>query len=276
MQKFFVSIFILLSVSFCFAQSSITEQVIQKREQHYLSNTIIIKFKVAPLLKSNNTIVLSDKLTQLLGSAGLVSSNNLFASRAADKETGLDKISVVKYSSDIDPQILASKISKLGDVEWAEPKFVYPVEFIPNDPLYSSQYALAKIKAVEAWNISTGDTSVIIAIIDTGVDWDHPDLAANVWRNWDEIPGNGIDDDFNGFVDDVRGWDFGGLNGTPDNNPMEDRPDHGTHVAGDASAVTDNSIGVASIGFKSKIMAVKTNRDDLRSPERSCSYCLWL
>ena len=122
-----------------------------------------------------------------------------------------------------------------------------------------------KSRRLEAWNIFTGDTSVVIAIVDTGVDWDHPDLAANIWRNWDEIPGNGIDDDFNGYVDDVRGWDFGGLTGTPDNDPMEDRPDHGTHVAGDASAVTDNSIGIASIGFKSKIMPVKSIRDDFRN-----------
>ena len=195
----------------------------------------------------------------------MVSSKGIFTSGRVEKDTGLEKISIVKYSSDTDPQILASKIKNFKQVEWAEPKFVYPVEFVPNDPFYSSQYALTKIKAPEAWNLSTGDTSIVIAIIDTGVDWDHPDLAANIWRNWDEIPGNGIDDDLNGFVDDVRGWDFGGLSGNPDNDPMEDRPDHGTHVAGDASAVTDNSIGVASIGFKSKIMAVKTNRDDLRN-----------
>ena len=242
------------------------EKVIQKNEQYYLSNTIIIKLKEKPAFNNSNELLLADKLQQTLGNFGLVSSKGMFTSGRVEKETELEKILIVKYSSDTDPQILASKIKNFKQVEWAEPKFVYSIEFVPNDPFYSSQYALTKIKAPEAWNISTGDTTIVIAIIDTGVDWDHPDLAANIWRNWDEIPGNGIDDDFNGFVDDVRGWDFGGLNGNPDNDPMEDRPDHGTHVAGDASAVTDNSIGVASIGFKSKIMAVKTIRDDFRNP----------
>jgi len=241
------------------------ERVIQKNDRYYLSNTIIIKLKNKPLLKSNNTVLLNDKLLKSLGSAGLISSSGLFASTGTKQESELDKISVVKYSSGIDPLILASKISELEDVEWAEPKFVYPVEFVPNDPFYSLQYALKKIKAQEAWDITQGDTSIVIAIIDSGVDWDHPDLQANVWINWDETPNNAVDDDFNGYIDDVRGWDFGGLNGTPDNNPMEDRPDHGTHVAGDASAVTDNFIGIASMGYKSKIMPVKTNRDDFRS-----------
>jgi serine protease len=111
----------------------------------------------------------------------------------------------------------------------------------------------------------SGDSSIIIAIVDTGVDWDHPDLFANIWVNTGEIPGNGVDDDGNGFIDDIRGWDFGGLNGTPDNDPKEDRPDHGTHVAGIASAVTNNGIGVASIGFNSTLMPVKVSRDDVRN-----------
>jgi subtilisin family serine protease len=87
----------------------------------------------------------------------------------------------------------------------------------------------------------------------------HPDLAANIWRNYDEIPNNGIDDEQNGFKDDFRGWDFGG-NGTEDNNPREDTPTHGTFVAGCAAAVTDNSIGVSGVGFRSKIMPVKVSR----------------
>jgi subtilisin family serine protease len=263
--SFFFLSYIFLASVLLYSQSSVSERVIQKSDQHYLSNTLIIKFKEKPFSKSNDEILLADELLSGLSEVGVVSSQSLFPCKAGDQETELNKISIIKYSSGIDPQILASKISKLKGVEWAEPKFVYSFGFIPNDPLYSSQYALTKIQASDAWNISTGDTSIVIAIIDTGVDWDHPDLAANIWRNWDEIPGNGIDDDFNGFMDDMRGWDFGGLSGTPDNNPMEDRPDHGTHVAGDASAVTDNSVGVASIGFRCKIMAVKTNRDDLRN-----------
>ncbi|MCB0742584.1 MAG: S8 family serine peptidase, partial [Ignavibacteriae bacterium] len=117
----------------------------------------------------------------------------------------------------------------------------------------------------EAWKQTRGNSDIIVAVIDTGVDYTHEDLAPNLWRNINEIAENGIDDDNNGYVDDIRGWDFGGLSGTADNNPKEDRADHGTLVAGLASAVTNNGIGIASIGYKSKLMAVKASQDDIRS-----------
>ena len=189
---------------------------------------------------------------------------------------GLDRIIEIKYGSDVDPQYLASQIKKSADVEWAEPRYIYKTSYVPSDPSFSKQWSLTKINATQAWDVAKGDTSIIIGIVDTGIDWDHPDLAANIWTNKKEIPGNGIDDDNNGYVDDVRGWDFGGSTGTPDNNPMEDKPDHGTHVAGIASAVTDNGVGVASIGGNSKLMAVKTstnsNRDSNGNPYISYGY----
>jgi len=177
----------------------------------------------------------------------------------------LNKIAVLKYTSPMNPKFLAQKISKLKGIEWAEPYYLDELMYTPNDPDYSTQYALSKIQASKAWDITKGSSGIIVAIDDTGVDWDHPDLADNIWVNKNEIPDNGIDDDNNGYIDDIRGWDFGGLDGTPDNNPMEDRSDHGTHVAGIVSAVTDNGIGIASIGFNTTIMPVKTSRDDVRS-----------
>ena len=269
MRTHLLLILIVFTNILLYSQSPVSERVIQKNELNYLSNTIVIKYKEAPSLKSNNEILPTDNLLKAFNEVGVVSSKSLFGTSSLKQDFGLNRISIVEYSSDADPLLLAVKISKLEEVEWAEPKLIYPIEFVPNDQFYSSQYAMIKIKAQDAWDVSTGDTSIVIAIIDSGVDWDHPDLTANIWRNWNETPGNGIDDDFNGYVDDVRGWDFGGLNGTPDNDPMEDRPDHGTHVAGDASAVTDNSIGVASIGYRSKIMPVKTSRDDFRSTSGS-------
>ena len=115
-----------------------------------------------------------------------------------------------------------------------------------------------------AWNITTGNASIVIAIIDTGVDWNHPDLTPNIWINSAEIL-NGIDDDGNGYVDDLRGWDFvhttypvwPGEDGTVrDNNPM-DFHGHGTHVSGIAAAVTNNTIGIAGMSWTSKIMSVR-------------------
>jgi len=123
---------------------------------------------------------------------------------------------------------------------------------IPSDPLYNSQWGIPVTKIDVVWNTTTGDSTAMIAILDTGVDWNHPDLAANIWENKQEIPGNGRDDDGNGFIDDVRGWDF--IN--HDNNPMDDNS-HGTHVAGIAAAVGDNGIGIAGVNWNAKIMPIK-------------------
>ena len=108
------------------------------------------------------------------------------------------------------------------------------------------------IQALEAWDIETGSPDVVIAIPDTGVDYTHPDLAANIWNNTDEIPNNGIDDDQNGYIDDVRGWDFA----YEDNDPMDDGV-HGTLCAGVAGAVGNNGIGMTGVAWNCKIMPLK-------------------
>jgi len=124
------------------------------------------------------------------------------------------------------------------NVVYAEPDYRIQLQQIPDDPDFASLWALsntgqtggspdADIDAAEAWNVTTGSRSIIVAVSDTGVDYSHPDLAANIWTNTGEIPGNGIDDDGNGYVDDVHGYDF--VNHDP--NPMDDNG-HGTHVAG--------------------------------------------
>ncbi len=110
----------------------------------------------------------------------------------------------------------------------------------------------ADIDAPEAWGITTGSGRVIVAVIDTGVDFRHPDLAPNMWVNPREIPGNGRDDDGNGYVDDIYGWDFA----NNDNNPWDDNG-HGTHVAGTIGAVGNNGIGVVGVIWNVRIMALK-------------------
>jgi subtilisin family serine protease/fibronectin type 3 domain-containing protein len=138
------------------------------------------------------------------------------------------------------------------NVEYAEPNYVARMTDTPNDPGYSQQWGLPAVHAEEAWAISKGGPTVTIAILDTGVDLNHPDLVGKFWTNPGEIPGNGIDDDGNGYIDDANGWDF--VNG--DNTPQDDNG-HGTHVAGIAAAETNNGVGMAGLCWNCRIMPVK-------------------
>jgi len=138
------------------------------------------------------------------------------------------------------------------NVVYAEPNYIYRRFVEPNDPQFSQLYGMTITDSPAAWDIQTGSKSVIVGVIDTGVDWDHEDLADNIWTNTAEIPGNNMDDDGNGFVDDVRGWDFN----NDDNNPDDDN-DHGSHVSGTIGAVGNNSTGVVGVNWQGSIMPLK-------------------
>ncbi|MFN6963116.1 MAG: S8 family serine peptidase [Pyrinomonadaceae bacterium] len=142
------------------------------------------------------------------------------------------------------------------NVENVQPNFIYYLAATPNDEQFGQLYGMLKIAAPQAWDVTTGDPNVVVAVIDTGIDRTHPDLAANVWQNPAEIPSNGVDDDQNGFVDDVSGWDFLNM----DNDPA-DGHDHGTHCSGTIGGVGNNGIGVAGVNWNVKIMPLKTHDD---------------
>jgi serine protease len=262
MKSILISLLIVLLFSTInFAQSNI----IKDGNNYYFADRVIVKYKNTPATLNKNSSNFFSKLNVHTFQATFTkATNELKSSRE------LDKIYTLHFSSPYNPIYVAKEISKQNDIEWVEPHYLYELAFQPNDPVYSDPDTLRYrhldvIKAKEAWDINKGNEDIIIAIVDTGIDWLHPDLADNIWTNPAEIQNNGIDDDGNGFVDDYIGWDLGGLDGNPDNDPKEDRADHGTHVAGLASAVTNNEIGIASIGFNSRLMAVKTSRDDTRS-----------
>lgn len=157
---------------------------------------------------------------------------------------------------------VCEEYQKDPNVEYAQPNHKMELYALPNDPYYHSRgswgqdyddlWGLKKIQCEQAWDIETGSPDVVVAVIDTGVDYNHEDIDDNIWINEDEIPNNGIDDDNNGYVDDVKGWDFA----YDDNDPM-DGHGHGTHCSGTIAAVGNNARGVVGVTWDSKIMAVK-------------------
>lgn len=190
---------------------------------------------------------------------------------------------------------LIEKLQNLNEIVYAEPNYIVSTQVIssfapfdvdnlsalneeefaaytPNDPLYNQQSGLSLHTIDQVWATSKGDGTSIIAILDTGVDLDHPDLAPNIWINPGESQtSNNIDTDANGYKDDLNGWDF--INN--DNKPDDDNR-HGTHVAGIAAAVCDNNIGIAGANCNAKIMPVKvlqsTGKGDVATVSKGVTY----
>ncbi|MBX3118871.1 MAG: S8 family serine peptidase [Fimbriimonadaceae bacterium] len=160
---------------------------------------------------------------------------------------------------DVPTKQLASTRRKLADSfgeKYVEYDGAGRPAYEPNDTLWPDMWHAKAIKADLAWDTSFGSDNTIVAIIDTGVNVNHPDLAGNIWKNPGEIPGNGIDDDGNGYIDDIVGWDFN----YNDNDP-NDVNGHGTACAGLAAAVMDNNAGVCGIAPRAKIMCLKSSTD---------------
>jgi subtilisin family serine protease len=143
------------------------------------------------------------------------------------------------------------------DVEYAELNYMVSTNLTPNDPLYGEQWALNKIDASIAWDLETGSPEVVVAVVDTGVDYRHRDLQANMWMNPGERANNGVDDDGNGYVDDIYGYDFCTYGGKlRDSDPLDD-DGHGTHCAGIIAAKGNNRLDITGVCWRAQIMGLK-------------------
>ncbi|HBR14722.1 MAG TPA: hypothetical protein DD723_04145 [Candidatus Omnitrophica bacterium] len=162
----------------------------------------------------------------------------------------LSNVYLFDVAEESDIEKVVQEFQADANVEYAQPDYVMEAEMTANDPLYNDLWGMKKIQADLAWDTAQGD-GVVVAVVDTGVDYDHQDLAANMWVNLFETE-NGLDDDGNGYVDDVKGWNF--VSST--NDPL-DGNSHGTHVAGTIAAVGNNALGVIGVAPQATIMPVK-------------------
>src|SRR3989344_4367464 len=188
---------------------------------------------------------------------------------------------ILKIDEEGDPMALAKEISERPDIDYAEPNYIYSLAaFDPNDFEYPQQWYLRQIGMPLAWEKSTGSPEIIVAVLDTGVDINHPDLMNNIWRNPGEVESDNIDNDKNGFTDDIHGWDFIDWSNDPrpDATPPYSRTalHHGTVVAGLIAAIGNNVEGVAGVAWRTRIMSLRVldrqGQGDVENVARAVEY----
>jgi subtilisin family serine protease len=175
----------------------------------------------------------------------------------------VDGLMVIRLPDDLSVEVARAMARTMDGVAYAEPNYIVSTQLVPNDPQFSSMWGLnntgqtggtadADIDAPEAWDITTGSSDLIVALLDTGFNYAHPDLVANLFRNEADCNSNAVDDDGNGYVDDCHGIDT--IN--HDSNPLDDNG-HGTHTAGTLGATGNNNLGVVGVSWNVKLMACK-------------------
>jgi len=217
------TIILLLSVTLFATTTTLTAEA-PPDAPAFVPGRLIVKFKAGaqPSLNAQNRTT-AGSIEARLSEAGVQNVAKLFTAspmtgRMVAENDNLSRIYRLQLQPNADVLQTAATLSADPAIEWAEPDYIAHAAITPNDPLVGEQWGLTKIGAPAAWDVVTGTETVVIAIIDSGIDMSHSDLSAQVWTNPGEIAGNGLDDDNNGYVDDVHGWDF--VNN--DNDPSDD------------------------------------------------------
>jgi subtilisin family serine protease len=253
--------------------------VIAQNNSDTLVDEIIVKFKNVPIELQKKSITIRtgipaiDSLNRLYN---CISMKQLFSNQefpGLDKNSSLAKIYSLRFKVKVPSKLLVSFYLSTGCLEHAEPVKIGnkqgSLAVIPNDQYFSRQWefvnngtfaykgvVLAKLgadmKVTEAWDIKKGDSSIIVAILDSGCRLKHDEFKGRIWQNKNEIQGNGIDDDYNGYIDDYQGWNFVDSNNVPEDNNF-----HGTVMASLIAANPNNGVGFAGMDWQCKIMIVK-------------------
>lgn len=226
----------------------------------YAPHRVIVKFRADAVPGYEQTREINERLPAALVSQGVQEIRPLFpeaalrgqGSEEIEREDELTQIYRVTLSSEASVEAAVAALNDDSAVIWAEPDYLVQAAIFPDDPYYFQQWALDHIGAPAAWDITQGSDSMIIAVLDTGIDLDHPDLVNRLWQNPGEIPDNGVDDDNNDYIDDIHGWNFVEGNVLP-----QDDVGHGTHVAGIIAAEVNNGIGTAGIDWHARILPLR-------------------
>jgi subtilase family protein/fervidolysin-like protein/ASPM-SPD-2-Hydin domain-containing protein/HYDIN/CFA65/VesB family protein/BACON domain-containing protein len=234
----------------------------------FLLGVFVLAFSLnatqAPAVPPGASYVPGEVILKFKNNASQHDKDQIYAELGGAKLKGLGRIKAeLRRVETMSVDEAVARYRSHPKIEYIEPNYILEANETPNDPLYPQLYGMnntgqtggtidADIDAPQAWDVFTGSSSALIGVIDTGVDYNHPDLAANIWTNPGEIPGNNVDDDNNGYVDDVHGYDF--INN--DGDPMDDHG-HGSHCSGTIGGVGNNGIGVAGVNWNVKIMGLK-------------------
>lgn len=219
----------------CFSTLAITASALPYSSDKYAGGELLVKFR------SGADSARSTALLQRLSSSVV-------------EKLGSGEWHRIRVSDGMTVEQAMAEFSKSSEIVAVQPNFLYYLQLTPNDAQFANSglYGLARIAAPTAWDLTTGSSAVVVANIDTGMRMTHEDLAANIWVNSGEIAANNVDDDGNGFIDDVNGWDFF----FNDSNPADEHG-HGTHTGGTIGAVGNNLVGVVGVNWNVKIMPIK-------------------
>jgi len=239
----------------------------------YIPNQLVVKFKEDRVVKYEDAVATFfndlSKNNTIISDASFIQATKVTKTERKSPN-GMDRIYKLEFENNNLDSVI-SELEQQDNIEYAVRNMLVRYAYTPTDPLFEDQWHLTDdfpftdwhIEAELAWDITMGSEEVVVAVIDSGITYDHEDLEANIWLNENEIVNNGIDDDNNGYIDDDMGWDFVGediYNPIPDNDPM-DGLGHGTHVAGIVAAPI-NDIGVVGVCPNCQLMNLKVGDDD--------------